>query len=339
MYAVAVLLALVGCAQPTSMGSDADRSSGPAPEMLSFGPVSVGPGEESDDLCASWTLDLDDPLFVSAVRSENGDGIHHSNWFWVPPSLYGGPDGVWSCAERGFDGVGAGIAGGIIFGTSTQSPEDEQRFSARGALRIPRRARIVANVHVLNASASPIDASLRLHLETLAEDDVGAQMNILGFTYEDLQLDPRAVSEFTTECDLGAFYRAQAGSAPDFNLYYALSHYHELGVAGRVEVVGGARDGEVLFASTSIGEPLSESFPEPLSLAGVERLRFTCRFDNPRDEVVGYGIGDQEMCAIGFYSDSPFKMAAFVTETTRVEEVDGVFVHHGACEMLGQRPL
>jgi hypothetical protein len=307
------------------------------PEELVFGPHTMGPAEESEDLCVSWTVDTAGPTFLNTITSDNGPGIHHSNWYWVPPNLYTGGDGVWSCRERGFDNLAAALAGGIIFGTSTQAPTDEQRLAPGVAVRIPARARIVGNIHVLNASASAIDSHVRLRVSPIPADEVTDEVQPLGFVYEDLALDPRARSRFVADCDVSSL-SAGADDARPVQIYTGGAHYHALGTGARAEVVGGPRDGEILFETTSpIGHPLTRTYETPLDLMGVDTIRFSCDFDNPRDEAVEWGIGDQEMCAIGFSTNSVSALGAAVIETVETREVDGVLVHTGECIPIAVR--
>ena len=46
-----------------------------------------------------------------------------------------------------------------------------------------------------------------------------------------------------------------------------------------------------------------------LDMTGFAKLRFSCDFFNPRAEVVGWGVGDQEMCVFLAFSDSQFVWA------------------------------
>ena len=46
-------------------------------------------GEEVSGECQSWTLNNDEPLFVSKVRQTNDGAWHHSNWFFVPNHVPG----------------------------------------------------------------------------------------------------------------------------------------------------------------------------------------------------------------------------------------------------------
>ena len=55
------------------------------------------------------------------------------------------------------------------------------------------------------------------------------------------------------------------------------------------------------------------SFPDPLDLTDVRKIRYACDFENTTDQTVTYGIGANEMCILFGYVHPPEKQfAAFV---------------------------
>lgn len=118
--------------------------------------------------------------------------------------------------------------------------------------------------------------------------------------YRDLTIDPMARSSFTVDCPIADSYDNVFGEPLQYELHYLLGHYHELGSFLQLEVIGGDLDGEVLMRHDGYGENFGVALDPPVELGGTGAtgLRFTCGFDNPRDDVVGWGIGDQEMCVI-----------------------------------------
>ena len=88
-----------------------------------------------------------------------GPGFHHSNWLFVPASNpatgvigpFDGPDGTFTCADRGFDQAVAALKGGVLFAQSTQAQHDVQKFPAGAVIQIPAHSKIVATIHLLNA--------------------------------------------------------------------------------------------------------------------------------------------------------------------------------------------
>jgi len=304
---------LAGC------GTD---SAGP-PLVFHFGPYALQPGQEDTDLCVAVTLHNTDTLFVSSVEMIGAPGIHHSNWFWVPNNTgtFGAfPEGSFSCSQG--DGMGhpfdqqvAALFGGVLFAQSTQVTQDIQQFPPGDAIRIPPDARIVANIHLLNASDHSISVPLMLTLATIPEKDVTTLM--AGFSMENLgiALPPMMASRFTVECDLSQ----NSGHVPlDFHFFHALAHYHQFGTGLTWEAVRDDGSGvDTIWSTTeTIGDSLGGMLDPPFVMAGHSKLRLTCDYDNPGDTTIVWGNGGGEMCIAFGYTDSPYVWTAGLINTT-----------------------
>jgi hypothetical protein len=116
-----------------------------------------------------------------------------------------------------------------------------------------------------------------------------------------------------------------------------LPHYHYLGNHFRVSVIGGPRDGEVIHGlDTFNAEANGKALDPPLDLTGARGLRFTCGYGNPRDESVGWGIGDQEMCVMLGFADSAVLMDASMVDGNQVLGVEeGIVKNTGPCTGIG----
>lgn len=295
-----------------------------------FDTFDVEPGYEKDGLCQSWTLNNETDLWVNAVAFDNDGAWHHSNWLFVPDWKFDGPDGSWDCSEREYSELNAAMVGGVLFAQGTQSRAETQQFPERVAIRLPPHTRIIGGTHIQNSSAEPVTTQARMQLHTIPEADVTVHLNPFRLNYSDLQIPPRSTTEFTGECDI----QAKIGEAKlDVELYYVMPHYHYLGTQFRLEVLGGERDGEVIVDHDA--EPRGYTFDPPVSLAGADGVRFSCRYDNPRDTKVGFGIGDQEMCVMLAFADTRFILDAQVgAETEAVGETEGVEQFEGPCNVI-----
>ena len=335
VLALACVLA-VGC---TGDDDGGDALTPPQPATYHFGPFELQPGEERAGDCVSASLHNDRTLYVNAVELTTQSGFHHSNWFWVPESTFPGDDGVWDCDARQYDEVVAGAAGGVLFAQSTQSVSERQQFPAGVVVPIPPRSKIVAGVHLLNAGDEPMTTSLDLEITPIAAEDIVTKLVAMAITYEPLALPPRRKSSFTVECELGDLHQRLMGRPLDFKLYYALPHYHELGRGVDLVATGGPTgDTTILSTNSSIGEALGKPFDPAFSLEGYQNIRFTCRFDNPRDTTVRWGIGDQEMCVIQLFTDSTYKWAGGARDNNpgvQVDDGDTVAFTHDGCELFG----
>ncbi|MEM9190529.1 MAG: hypothetical protein AAGF12_15195 [Myxococcota bacterium] len=349
---VGSLALLSGCSDDMSIGSDASFPDGspdatpdagsdamvaPGPQTLThrFSPVPIESGEEISGLCQSWDMGNETELFVRSVRSRNDGAWHHSNWLWAPQSMFAGEGDTWRCRDRGWDEVVAGFAGDVFFAQSTQAIEEAQVFAPGTAIRIPPNSSVVGGVHLLNATPNAMNTAIEFEVDTVPESEVDTVLVGTSFTITNLAIPPRTESRFSMTCDIGEVYQRTYGKLPDFKIYYVLPHYHTLGTFFRLDLVGGSRDGDVIFEQESlIGEPLGETLAVPVDVTGSEQLRFTCGYDNPRNETVRFGIGDQEMCVFLAFTDAPARWVADSTSVEYVADVDGIPHYEAECRLL-----
>lgn len=315
-----------------------DETNVPDPQSFTFGPFDLDPGEEMFGDCVSASLGNTEPIYVNAVDLVTQSGFHHSNWFWVPEATFPGPDGVWNCDSRSYDEVVAGGAGAVLFAQSTQSVTERQQFPEGIAIPIPPHSKIVSGIHLLNASDEPLATSLELTITPIAPEQVVTKLTTMALMYRPLALPPNRKSEVSVECDIAATYQRLVGAPIDFNLFYALPHYHSLGKGFELVATGGP-DGDHVITSSSgaIGEPLGRGIDPAFNFAGYEKVRFTCKFDNTTNQVVRWGLGEGEMCVFQGFTDSIYKWGGQTSPngTTAMYD-DGEIVHFShPCDMYG----
>jgi hypothetical protein len=335
---LALILVVTAACTGDGTGDD-DGVTPPQPQTYHFGPFALAPGEERAGDCVSAALNNDEPLYINAVELTTQSGFHHSNWFWVPENTFPGPDGIWDCNSRNYDEVVAGANGGVLFAQSTQSVSERQQFPPGIVIPIPPRATIVAGVHTLNASDEPLNTALDLEITPVAADAVVTKLVAMAITYEPLALPPRRQSSFTVECELAELHQRVMGRPLDFKLYYALPHYHDLGRGIDLVATGGpSGDTTILSSNSSIGEPLGRGFEPAFSMEGYSGIRFSCRFENPRDTTVRWGLGDGEMCVVQAFTDSTYKWAGGARDNnpgTIADDGTTVAFTHDGCEFYG----
>lgn len=332
---IALALAGAGCS------SECDPTAEACTYVHSFPQRVLQPGEEQSGVCQSWTLNNPTELWVNAVEMENRGVFHHSNWFFVPDNTMEAPDGWWNCDDYEFDELIAAILGGYIFAQTTQTAAEDQRFVNGAAVRIPPYSRIIGSSHLLNASDSEKTTSMDMTLHTLAEPDVGVKLAPARIEYHDLEIVPNGRSSFTTDCYVADSYRDVMGVDWKFTIYHMLPHYHELGIFAEMALLGGPRDGEVIYRHDGYGgENFGHTFDPPIDFAaeGATGIRYTCGFDNPRNEEVRWGIGDQEMCVTAIFADTDMAFQGDVgSGDNQVTGTlpDGTVTNSGPCSILG----
>ena len=328
LFAAAILVA--GC------GED-DAPAPGDPRRFEFGPFTIEPFEEDSSLCVSVALGNPEPLFVNAVTLEAAPGFHHSNWFHVPDDTFRGPDGIWPCAERSFSEPVASVFGGVLFAQSTQTTVETQALPAGAVIPIPPYAKIVAGLHLLNASDATVTLPLAITIDPIPRDEVTVQLRPLAMEDQALVLAPQSRTDVSSTCDLGPKHQELFARPPDFHIYYVLPHYHALGIGMRLEALDeGETAPRLVFDSDQmIGAALGGPIDPPFAMSGSTKLRMTCKYENPRDASVGYGIGDQEMCVLLGFTDSPHQWGGtYTADPGAPVEEGGATVYHHACSVF-----
>ncbi|MBM4361390.1 MAG: hypothetical protein FJ104_01825 [Deltaproteobacteria bacterium] len=327
--------------EPCPPGQFADREAGACAALPGeawshdFADFTVGAAEEVLGLCQSWTVGNETELWVNAVELEQDAQSHHSNWLFVPANEFDGPDGVWPCRDRGYSQLQAALKGGVIYAQSTQAVREVQKFPPGAAVRLPPRSRIIGDVHLLNTTDEAVTGHARLTLHAIPGDDVSVKLAPFHLTYDTLAIPPKQRSRFVGECDIDKPSRDTLGRAFDAKLYFLLPHTHALGDRFFLEVFGGPDDGKSLFDVYGFdGEARGQYYEPAVDLAGATGFRFGCEFENPRDETIGWGFGDQEMCeTLGFIA-SDIAFESRVSEVNEAPSADSVPTFTGACSTL-----
>jgi hypothetical protein len=285
------------------------------PQLLTFGPYTLAPGDEVVDQCVQLTLHNDDDVYVNTVELTAGAGFHHSNWFFVPEYVFAGDDGTFTCADRDFDQSTAAVLGGVLFAQSTQAPHELQAFPPGVAIKVPPHSKVVASIHLYNPGDTALSLSPSIQITPIPAQDVTTTLAGLSFQNQALALPADAGSRFTVECDLGQRHRDIFGRDPDFNVYYALAHYHTLGTKLTVDAVRPDGTSTELFSTASqVGDVMGGPLDPPFSMSGYTKLRLSCEYFNPRADVVRWGNGDQEMCVFLAFTDSTYTFGGGVIE-------------------------
>jgi hypothetical protein len=296
------------------------------PEITSMG------GQEILGNCRSWTLNNPTELWINAVELDQDEASHHSNWLFVPDDQFDGPDGIWRCHDRSYDELTAALAGGVLYAQSTQATHEVQKFPNAAAVRIPPYSRIISDVHILNATQATVTGHARLSLYVLSPSELKTKLAPFHLGFNTLDIPPMMSSRNAASCDLYSAFESAFNTPPNAKLYYILPHFHALGYHFFVKHVAGPRDGQLLFDSTgAVGEARGRAFNPPLDLTGDEGLAFGCDFDNPTPDTVGWGFGNQEMCELLGFTDSPLVWDSSIGMVTQADSQDGLPTYSGPC--------
>lgn len=299
-----------------------------------FAKFTVNAGEEIKGLCQSVTLNNATEMWVNAVELEQNEWSHHSNWTFVPSDRFEGPDGVWKCGDRDYDQVSAALAGGVLYAQSTQATREVQKFPTGVAVRIPPYSRIIGDVHLLNPTNMAATGSLKLTLYGIPKDEVAHKLVPFHLNYAGLAIPPHEKSRFMGECTLTDKFAA-AGEPFDPKVYFILPHTHAMAAGFFLDIIGGPRDGErLLELGPYDGEAHGKVYNTPIDMTGAEGYRFGCEYHSKRDQVVGWGFGDQEMCELLGFAESNVGFESNITSAEEVGKDGDVRIFSAPCTTI-----
>jgi hypothetical protein len=87
------------------------------------------------------------------------------------------------------------------------------------------------------------------------------------------------------------------------SIFMLTSHMHQLGTKFQIRIVGGARDGELVYESTDWEHPQQVTFKTPIVLQKGQGLKSTITWNNTTSKTVRFGLQSTDEMGIifGYY--------------------------------------
>ncbi|MFM2388308.1 MAG: hypothetical protein RL660_3065 [Bacteroidota bacterium] len=244
--------------------------------------------------------DLNNPteIYVTKIRSLGRQGTHH----FVLSTIYETPDFPLPPADvmidqNNMDGnlnVASAVNRNVIV-YEAQSSDYTLELPAGYALRLDPQVKWLANPHYFNKTNEVRFGEVFCNIYTTAKENVQKILeNDLLDNNATLVLPP---NKETILIDTAIFNRKT-------EIILMTPHYHKRGKKYVVEVVGGARNGEVVLESSDYQHPVIANFAnKPLVLEKGEGLRTIVTYFNESSREVKYGVtSEDEMNFLFFYS-------------------------------------
>ncbi len=180
-----------------------------------------------------------------------------------------------------------------VFWAGTQTQEHDYQFPEGVALRIPANYSFDFNSHYVNKTAGKIPGEVYVNLYKLEKEKVKIVANSLNLGHESFSL-PAGQRTVVT--------KTFTFSKPT-KVLMLTSHTHKLGEKYVIKIVGGPRNGEIVYESTDWEHPLIKTFVQPLEFNKGEGLMSEVTFNNTTTKTVKFGLtSEDEMDIIfGYY--------------------------------------
>ena len=261
------------------LASCSTRPAGLAPVRLESLDYTLAPGEERY-LCYTMTLPLGHETTAVAYRPEYGQGTHH---IFFGYTLSPEPDGFSECNVLQRNTWIPLFVGGQ--GTT------DLELPPGAANRLVPGTQLLLQLHVLNASSSPITARTAVEMELVEPVDSLVPAGIFGFDDRRVAIPPHATrATQVLTCTPGHH----------MEVFAVLGHMHQYGQ--HVEIFRGMPDtGEVLFDELFSFRD-QPTIPMHFVVEPTDTISIRCTYDNPLDTPIVYGESSlNEMCVGVFY--------------------------------------
>ena len=161
------------------------------------------------------------------------------------------------------------------------------------ALKIPRGTGLDQNSHYVNRTDSVMIGEVYTNLHTIEETDVDHIAELFAFNNTDIFLPSNKTTTLSKKFMLDERYY----------IGQVFSHAHEKMQEFVVEIVGGARNGEIIYWTNDWEHPPIINFEPPIEISAGEGLLLKATYNNTSSAPVtfGYKSTDEMMILFGWY--------------------------------------
>lgn len=180
-----------------------------------------------------------------------------------------------------------------VFLAGSMTSQMTYDFPAGTALRLPADAAVDLNVHYANHSAALVPGEAYVNLYTVPASQVVHPLSTLNLSNTNITLPAGLQTIVTKDFTFNA----------TTTITGLTSHMHARGTKFQIRIVGGARDGEVVYENTDWAHPAMVNYPQPIVLTKGQGFRSVVTYNNTTSTAIFFGLtSDDEMDIIfGYY--------------------------------------
>ena len=166
-------------------------------------------------------------------------------------------------------------------------------FPAGVALKIPAATPLDLNAHYFNKQTTALTGENYINLYTVPQSSVVKEAQSINFANYNFSIPAYTRKTITTDF---TFSR-------DVTVITLTSHYHKMGEKFQIKILGGPRNGEVVYESTDWEHPLVINFTTPIQLQAGQGLSSVVTYNNTSNKTITFGLtSEDEMNIIfGYY--------------------------------------
>ena len=237
-----------------------------------------------------------DPLYVSRIQTSMRPLSHHFVLYTFSDAM---PSLLVPAANtvrdiRNPDGsmnFGNMLSMGYhVFFAGSMSQQSDYSFPEGMALRLPADAALDLNVHYANHTSATVPGEAYVNLYTVPASQVTRALSTLNLSNMSFTLP--AAARTTVEKSF-TFSRTTT-------IVALTSHMHARGERYRIQIVGGARDGEFVYENTDWEHPSIVNYQQPIVLQAGQGLRSVVTYNNTTAKAISFGLTSEEEMDIIF---------------------------------------
>lgn len=282
--------------------------------QLHVGPFEVAPNFDRE-VFSYVPLDNAEDLLIERVEMTMRPGSHHFLLDTFQPGTPANMIPPPNVLRDVRDASGGYIVNTLLtmqyhdFFAGTQWPLLNYHFPPGVALRLPAGTGIDLNSHYANRSTTTIPGEAYANLHYADPAKVTHIAEILNLNNTSINLPPQKVTTLTRTFMFGT----------RLAIFQLFSHAHEHMTEFKVEVVGGPRNGEVVYIAYDWEHPPILKIDPPLILEAGQGLKVNATYNNWTTRTIRFGLlsQDEMMILFGYY---------YEMSTTAVERQDATAV-------------
>ncbi|GAB3808281.1 hypothetical protein GCM10028819_46990 [Spirosoma humi] len=180
-----------------------------------------------------------------------------------------------------------------VYLAGSQAPYQDYVFPEGAALLIPAGASLDLNSHFVNKTTTVMRGEAQINLYTVDKSKVKQVVQTLDLSNTNLTIPANGRVTLTKSF---AFNKAR-------KVLTLTSHMHKLGEKFVIKLLGGPRNGEIVYTSTDWAHPDIITFKTPIELQKGEGLISEITYNNTTGKAVSFGLTSEDEMGIifGYY--------------------------------------
>lgn len=178
------------------------------------------------------------------------------------------------------------LGGGTDVNTTYTFPEGV-------ALKISPATALDLNAHYFNKQNTNLLGENYINMYTVSQANVVKEAQSINFGNYNFSIPANSRKTITTDFTFNK----------DVTVITLTSHFHKLGEKFQIKILGGARNGELVYENTDWEHPLVINLAKPIQLKAGEGLTSVVTYNNTTNKTVSFGLtSEDEMNIIfGYY--------------------------------------